>query len=91
MEVVYIGASWCGSCKTIKPQLIELCKKFSIDFKELDYDNDLNDIEQEAIRKVPTVRILKNGAQVVEFNSNQVAQTTSWFQTNVPLNSSDDF
>jgi thiol-disulfide isomerase/thioredoxin len=91
MELVYIGATWCGTCKTIKPQLLDLCKKFSVTMKELDYDKDLVGDEQEAITKVPTIRIVQGGKVVAEFNVNQVAQTEAYFVANVKLAATDDF
>jgi thiol-disulfide isomerase/thioredoxin len=91
MELVYIGASWCGTCKTIKPQLIELCKKFSVVFKELDYDKDLSEEESESVTKVPTVRIIAKGTQVAEFNVRQVASTEEWFKSHSTLEATDDF
>jgi thiol-disulfide isomerase/thioredoxin len=91
MELLYIGASWCATCKTIKPQLVELCKKFSVPFKEQDYDKDLSETEQEAITKVPTVRIYQNGAMVVEFNVRQVASTEEWFAAYATLTTTEDF
>jgi thiol-disulfide isomerase/thioredoxin len=91
IELVYIGAAWCGTCKTIKPQLGEICKKFSVPMKELDYDKDLMDDDQEAIKKVPTIRILQDRKQVAEFIMNQVAQTEAWMTANVRLTASDDF
>lgn len=90
-ELVYIGAVWCGTCKTIKPQLVELCKKFSIPMILKDYDNDLDDEEQSAVTKVPTVRILANGRLTAEFNMRQVASTEEWFSANVQLAATEDF
>ena len=89
--LVYIGATWCGTCKTIKPALEELCKKFSVPMKVLDYDKDLTDDEMEEIKKVPTVRITVDGKQVVEYNIQQVASTEMWFTTNVKLAATEDF
>ena len=90
-ELVYIGAAWCGTCKTIKPQLIELCKKFSIPIILKDYDNDLDDDEQSTVTKVPTVRILVEGRVAAEFNVRQVAQTEEWLLANVKLAATEDF
>ncbi len=90
-ELVYIGAAWCGTCKTIKPQLMELCKKFSVPIILKDYDNDLDEEEQSTVTKVPTVRILNDGRQVAEFNIRQVAQTEEWLSANVKLAATDDF
>jgi thiol-disulfide isomerase/thioredoxin len=91
MELVYIGAAWCGTCKTIKPQLLDLCRKFSIKMKELDYDKDLVGVEQDAITKVPTIRIVQGERVMAEFNVNQVAQTEAYFTANVKLAATDDF
>ncbi len=90
-ELVYIGATWCGTCKTIKPQLVELCKKFSVPMILKDYDNDLDDEEQSLVTKVPTVRILYEGRVVAEFNIRQVAQTEEWLSANVRLAATEDF
>lgn len=90
-ELVYIGAVWCGTCKTIKPQLAELCKKFSIPMILKDYDNDLDDEEQSLVTKVPTVRIITDRRVVAEFNIRQVAQTEEWLSENVRLAATEDF
>ena len=91
VEVVYIGAAWCATCKTIKPAIEELCRKFSIPVKVLDYDKDLSEEEQEAIKKVPTLRILRDGAKVEEYNINQVASVEAWLTENAAIGVCDDF
>ena len=90
-ELYYIGAAWCSTCKVIKPQLLDLCKKFSVAFKEADYDKDLTDEEQESVQKVPTVRIRVAGAQVAEFNIRQVVSTEEWLTANIKLTATEDF
>jgi len=90
-ELVYIGATWCATCKTIKPQLYELCKKFGIEMKIRDYDEDLNDDEKDSVMKVPTVRIFVDGRPVAEFNVRQVVNTENWLSENIKLATSDDF
>jgi thiol-disulfide isomerase/thioredoxin len=91
VQLTYIGASWCSTCKTIKPALDQLCKKFSVPMKVLDYDKDLMDDEQAIVTKVPTVRIFQAEKMVAEFNVKQVASTEQWFSENVKLVESDDF
>ena len=88
--LVYIGATWCGPCRTAKPRIEELCKKFSISYKLRDYDADLSEEEKETVTKVPTIQIYQGTALVAEFTSNQVAQTEAWFQTHVSLVSAGD-
>ena len=91
IEIVYIGAAWCGTCKTIKPAIVELCKRYSVDVKLLDYDIDLEPEAQDEIKKVPTIRIFKDYRKVAEYNVNQVASTESWLISNVKLAATDDF
>jgi len=91
VELTYIGASWCSTCKIIKPALEQLCKKFSVPMKVLDYDKDLMDEEQAKVTKVPTVRIFQAETMVVEFNVKQVASVEQWFSENVKIVGSDDF
>jgi thiol-disulfide isomerase/thioredoxin len=91
ITIVYIGATWCAVCRTIKPALVELCKKFSVELQLLDYDTDLDDEAQEEIKKVPTVRIFKDGRKLHEFNTAQVQSTEDWLSENVKLTSTDDF
>lgn len=92
MKIVYIGATWCGTCKTIRPAIESLAKKFSVTLKTLDYDDDLDADAQDLVRKVPTIWIIQDGKRVAEFNMNQVASTEAWLSVNVSLTaSSDDF
>lgn len=91
IHIIYIGANWCGPCRIVKPRIEELCKKFSISYKLRDYDTDLNDDEKEAISKVPTIQIYENDRIVVEYTTNQIAQTEAWLQAHVALCACDDF
>lgn len=91
ITIIYIGATWCVTCKTIKPALVEICKKYSVEMKALDYDNDLDSESQEMITKVPTIQIINDGAKVAEFNTSQVVSTEAWLSANVKLATTDDF
>ena len=91
ISIVYIGATWCSTCKIIKPALIEMCKKYGVDLKTLDYDTDLESEEQDTITKVPTIKIFNNETKVAEFSNNQIASTESWLTANVKLTYNDDF
>jgi len=89
MEIVYIGAAWCSTCKVIKPKTLELGKLYGVTVRELDYDTDLTDEEKEQITKVPTLRIVRNDVIEASWNVNQVAQLTAWLQMNVDLKTAD--
>lgn len=92
MEIVYIGASWCTTCKVIKPKTLELGKLYDVPVKILDYDDDIEEEEKATITKVPTLRIMRDGECVETWNVNQVAQLTAWLSINIKLNTAaDDF
>lgn len=88
-EIVYIGATWCSTCKVIKPATVELGKKFGVPVTLMDLDA-LEDAEKDTITKVPTLRILDNGTQIQEWNVKQVDSLTAWLHANVSLRT-DDF
>lgn len=90
MEVIYIGASWCSTCKVIKPKTTELCTKFGVTLKLLDYDDDLEEEEKSEITKVPTLQIKQDGVLLETFNVNQVASLEAYLTKNVTL-ATDDF
>lgn len=87
----YIGATWCSTCKTIKPKTEELAKRFSVSLLVKDLDADLADEEKETVTKVPTIRIFEGDRQIVELNTNQVASLESWLQGNVRMTVDDLF
>ncbi len=89
-SIVYIGATWCSTCKVIKPKTEELAKKFSVPLTILDLD-DLEDEEKASIRKVPTLRVFKDDTMIAEYVAKQVESLQTWLQENVTLLVSDDF
>jgi thiol-disulfide isomerase/thioredoxin len=88
--IVYIGAAWCKTCKEIKPKTLELAQRFGLAVDALDYDDDLDEEQKAQVTKVPTLRILKDGAQVAEYNVNQVASLSTWLTTNVSMTVGDE-
>lgn len=90
IHLVYIGATWCGPCRIVKPRIEELCKKFGISYKLRDYDSDLNDDEKDVITKIPTIQIYEDDRIVAEYTTNQVVQTEAWLQEHVTIGVEDD-
>ncbi len=88
--VKYYGASWCAPCKLAKPEVQTLCKKFSVNLEEYDYDT-LEASESEQISKLPTVQIWENGICVAEYTKNQVSQLEEWLSVHVRVILTDDF
>jgi thiol-disulfide isomerase/thioredoxin len=85
----YVGATWCSTCKVIKPAAEELCRRYGIAIKEYDID-ELTEEEQAAITKVPTLTMKQDGSTIVSWNVNQVKSLTEWLQKNISLQT-DDF
>jgi thiol-disulfide isomerase/thioredoxin len=86
----YIGASWCSTCKVIRPSTEALAKKFSVPLVCYDVDDDLTEEEKDTITKVPTLRIFRHGEKVAEFNVKQVESLDTWLKANISL-ATDDF
>jgi len=91
VSVTYIGATWCKTCKTIKPQIEATCKKFKIPLEVKDYDEDCTEEDKTEIKKVPTIRIRKADTIVATYDINQVESTELWLRANVSLEKEDNF
>jgi thiol-disulfide isomerase/thioredoxin len=86
VTVIYIGAKWCSTCKTIKPAVEQLTRRFGVELKVLDYDTDFEEGDgKDAITKVPTLRLQSGGVQMAEWNVGQVASLEAWLQANVAV------
>ena len=90
-EIPYIGATWCSTCKVIKPSTEALAKRFGVPLVIKDFDEDLSEEEKDTIRKVPTIRIVEETKQIVEWNMQQVQSLEGWLQTNIRLDVDDLF
>jgi thiol-disulfide isomerase/thioredoxin len=90
-EIHYIGASWCSTCKVIKPSTELLAKRFGITLVIKDFDEDLSEEEKDTVSKVPTIRIVEDTKQIVEWNVHQVQSLEGWLQTNITMTVDDLF
>lgn len=88
--VKYYGAAWCAPCKAAKPEVLKLCKNFSISLEVYDYD-ELDAEESATITKLPTVQIWSDEQKVAEYTANQVAQLEKWLTDHVRVIPNDDF
>jgi thiol-disulfide isomerase/thioredoxin len=91
ISVTYIGASWCGPCKKVKPSVINLCKKFCIPLKLIDYDDDLTEDQRNDIEKLPFVLVIQSGYTVARFITKHEEELEKWLMVNVRVNIEDDF
>jgi thiol-disulfide isomerase/thioredoxin len=90
MELHYIGASWCVPCKLVKPRVEELAKKYGLPLTLWDYD-EMEEEQRDSVKKLPTVRILQESVLVKEITTQHADLLELWLQTNVRVNTTDDF
>ncbi len=55
-EVQLITASWCGRCKTIKPEVESICKMNGATYTVVDMET-LEEEEAATIKSLPTIRV----------------------------------
>jgi thiol-disulfide isomerase/thioredoxin len=89
-SIQYIGASWCGPCKTVKPFAELLAHKFSVPIAFLDYD-EMEETEKDTVKKLPTIRILEEGAVLKEITTAHADMLEMWLRTHVRVNATEDF
>ena len=88
----YIGASWCAPCRTVKPEVQRLAQNFGIPLTVVDYDA-MEEKEQEAVSKLPTIRIWKDRVLQETITMNHIPMLESWLKTHIVLrvNAEEDF
>jgi thiol-disulfide isomerase/thioredoxin len=91
-ELEYIGASWCAPCKVVKPKVLEQAAKYSIPIKTYDIDDDVEKIDVDAVKKLPTLRVIEDGKVIVEFTTKHNDQLEEFLSKNVkPATTDTDF
>ena len=83
--IEYIGAKWCSPCRSTKPLVIEKANKYGILISMYDMDEDVDRFDTSSIKKLPTVRVKKNGTQVQEITTNHVAALEEFLSTHIQL------
>jgi len=65
--VIDVSAEWCGWCQKMHPHLEQLAKKYSgkIEFYQLNYETDLDLINQLGVSSYPTLIYIKANGNVV--------------------------
>jgi thiol-disulfide isomerase/thioredoxin len=86
----YIGASWCGPCKTVKPLVAGSAHKFTIPTTFLDYD-EMEEEDKSNVQKLPTIRIFQGAERVLEITTNHADVLELWLRKHVRVNGDDDF
>ena len=87
LRIDYIGASWCKVCVTVKPEVELVARSFNVPLALLDAD----EIEDDSIMKVPTLRVFKDDKLVSEIVTKHVDGLKALLQAEKGLVVTDDF
>ena len=87
LRIDYIGASWCKVCITVKPEVELVARSFNVALSVLDAD----EIEDDSIMKVPTLRVFKDDKLVSEIVTKHVDGLKALLQAEKGLVVTDDF
>uniref|UniRef100_A0A6C0L0B9 Thioredoxin domain-containing protein n=1 Tax=viral metagenome TaxID=1070528 RepID=A0A6C0L0B9_9ZZZZ len=87
LRIDYIGASWCKVCIVVKPELELIARSFNVPISVMDAD----EIEDDSVTKVPTLRVFKDDKLVLEIVTKHVDGLKSLLQTMGTLVVTDDF
>ena len=91
-ELEYIGATWCAPCKVVKPKVLEQAAKYAIPIKLYDIDEDVEKIDVDAVKKLPTLRVLKDGEVIAEFITRHNDQLEDFLSKTIkPVTTDTDF
>jgi thiol-disulfide isomerase/thioredoxin len=87
LRIDYIGATWCKVCVTVKPGVENLSKSFNIPLTVLNVD----DIDEDEVTKVPTVRVWLDDKKVSEITTKHIDELKSLLIGIKGLPGTDDF
>ena len=59
-ELIYVGASWCGPCKMLKPIIKQVEEQTGVEVHHYDADTDKHIVDHYGITSVPTVILVEN-------------------------------
>ncbi len=89
-RIEYIGAAWCGPCRTVKPLVCVLAHKFACTLEEHDYDA-MEEEEKSDISKLPTVRVWSGSTLQATFTTQHADMLEQWLKNHVRVNTEEDF
>jgi thiol-disulfide isomerase/thioredoxin len=87
LRIDYIGASWCKVCIVVKPEVELIARSFNVPISVMDAD----EIEDDSVTKVPTLRVYKDDKLVSEIVTKHVDSLKALLQTMGTLVVTDDF
>ena len=87
LRIDYIGATWCKVCVTVKPAVEKLAHDFGVSVKILDVD----ELDDESVSKVPTLRVYDGEEKISEIVTKHVEALRELLSSKKPVAISDDF
>ena len=87
LRIDYIGATWCKVCVTVKPGIENLSKSFDVPLTVLDVD----DIQDDEVTKVPTVRVWLDNKKISEITTKHIDELKTLLIEKKGLPATDDF
>ena len=87
LRIDYIGATWCKVCVTVKPGIENLSKSFNVPLTVLDVD----DIQDDQVTKVPTVRVWLDNKKVSEITTKHIDELKTLLIEKKGLPATEDF
>ncbi len=89
-RIEYIGATWCGPCRTVKPLVSVLAHKFACTLEEHDYDA-MEDEAKSEISKLPTIRVWSGSTLQTTITTHHAEMLELWLKKHVRVNTEEDF
>jgi thiol-disulfide isomerase/thioredoxin len=87
LRIDYIGAKWCKVCVTVKPAVEKIARDFGVEVAILDLD----ELGDETITKVPTLRVWEGETKVSEIVTKHVDTLRELLVTKKGVTITDDF
>jgi thioredoxin-like negative regulator of GroEL len=76
----------------VKPKVLIQAAKYSIPIKTYDIDDDVEKIDVDAVKKLPTLRVIEDGKVVAEFTTKHNDQLEEFLSKNIkPATTDTDF
>ena len=87
LRIDYIGAKWCKVCVTVKPEVERIARDFGVEVAILDLD----ELGDETITKVPTLRVWEGETKVSEIVTKHVDALRELLVAKKGVTITDDF
>ena len=77
VTVIYFTATWCGACRSVKPDALEAAMP-SVTWLKCDVDQNNYTSGYCGVRAIPTFLVVKNGKILGTLQANQNEKVLAW-------------